>query len=93
MAEKILVTSGTVTYVIDKLERRGLVGRKRCDKDKRVFYVQLTEDGAKLMENIFPIHEAYLESLLGGLPEKSKQQLIENLILLQTTIDPTKVII
>ncbi len=32
VAEKILVTSGTITYVINKLEKKELVVRRKCEK-------------------------------------------------------------
>ncbi len=86
VAEKILVTSGTITYVIDKLQKKGLVVRKRCDKDKRIYYVHLTDEGYSLMCQLFPKHEAYLEELFSELPEIWKCQLIENLVDLQNAI-------
>ena len=49
VAEKILVTSGTITYVINKLEKKELVVRRKCEKDKRVFYVSLTEKGKEFI--------------------------------------------
>ena len=42
VADKILVTSGTITYVINKLEQKELVIRKKCEKDKRIFYAMLS---------------------------------------------------
>ena len=82
IAEKILVTSGTITYVIDKLQKKDLVLRKKCEKDKRIFYVCLTERGEKFVSDIFPKHKKFLDELLNGLENDSKKQLISNLILL-----------
>ncbi|MGV2686780.1 MarR family transcriptional regulator, partial [Clostridium perfringens] len=52
VAEKILVTSGTITYVINKLEKKELVIRRKCEKDKRIFYVSLTEKGKDFIAHI-----------------------------------------
>lgn len=79
IAEKILVTSGTITYVIDKLQKKDLVVRKKCEKDKRIFYVCLTKKGEELISNIFPKHKEFLDELLNGLENDSKKELIGNL--------------
>ena len=55
--DRILLASGSATYVVDSLEKKGYVIRKICQKDKRVTYIRLTEEGMKLMDEIFPIHK------------------------------------
>ena len=83
IAEKILVTSGTITYVINKLEKKGFVIRKKCEKDKRVFYVSLTEKGYELIADIFPKHKEFLDNLFSGLDKDTKVELVDNLIKLR----------
>ncbi|MCF6246523.1 MAG: MarR family transcriptional regulator [Desulfobacula sp.] len=53
---KILKTSGNITLVIDNLEKRKLVKRKKDMADRRRMTVVLTESGLKLIEKIFPVH-------------------------------------
>ena len=86
VAEKILVTSGTITYVINKLEKKELVIRRKCDKDKRVFYVSLTEKGKEFIEDIFPKHKDFIDNLFRDLDEANKIQLLENLIKLRKVL-------
>lgn len=83
VAEKILVTSGTITYVINKLEKKELVVRRKCDKDKRVYYVSLTEKGNDFIANIFPKHRDFIDNLFKDLNEDDKKQLLESLIQLR----------
>lgn len=80
VAEKVLVTSGTITYVINKLEKKDLVIRRKCNKDKRVYYVSLTEKGKEFIAYIFPKHKDFLNDLFKDLSEESKRELLENLI-------------
>ncbi len=87
IAEKILVTSGTITYVIDKLAKKGLVTREKCSEDKRRFYVDLTDGGRALIAEIFPYHEKHLEELFKGLDPKSKKDLIDSLFRLKDSIE------
>ena len=83
VAEKILVTSGTITYVINKLEKKELVVRRKCEKDKRVFYVSLTEKGREFISDIFPKHKEFLDNLFIELNEDTKRELVDKLIQLR----------
>ena len=87
IAEKILVTSGTITYVIDKLAKKSLVVREKCSEDKRIFYVDLTEEGRELISELFPYHEKHLEELFKNLDSESKKHLIESLFRLKDSIE------
>ena len=79
IAKKILVTSGTITYVINKLIEKEYVERKQCSKDKRIFYIHLTEHGERKMANIFPEHKKFLNELFQGLEKGEKKLLIDKL--------------
>lgn len=87
IAEKILVTSGTITYVINKLEKKELVIRKNCEKDKRVFYVCLTPKGTTLITHVFQNHVRFLDDLLGNLDEEVKKDLVTNLFALEDSLE------
>ncbi|WP_340026304.1 MarR family transcriptional regulator [Paenibacillus sp. FSL K6-1096] len=74
IGEKILVTSGSITYNIDKLEKRGLLRRVPCEDDRRVTYAEITEAGRELFDDIFPQHVDFIHSLMGGLDSEEKAQ-------------------
>ncbi|WP_025695642.1 MarR family winged helix-turn-helix transcriptional regulator [Paenibacillus durus] len=82
IGEKILVTSGSITYNIDKLEKKGLLKRVPCSEDRRVTYAEITEEGRKLFDEIFPKHVAMLHGMMGGLNTEEKEQATEWLKLL-----------
>jgi len=67
IGDKILITSGTMTYVIDKLEKKGLIIRRPCDNDRRIIYAELTEAGQNKMSEILPDHYQALGESLKGL--------------------------
>ena len=54
LGEKTLITKGTLTGVIERLESKGLVERTRSDCDKRSFSVRLTGDGEAMFRCVFP---------------------------------------
>jgi DNA-binding MarR family transcriptional regulator len=70
-----LVTSGTMTNRIDRLEAAGLVSRRRDPQDKRGVLVQLTGDGLKTVDNAFAALLAGEEALLTGLDADQQHQL------------------
>lgn len=74
---KILLASGSITYVVDKLEQKGYLARKACAKDRRVTYAHITEKGKELMEEIFPSHQEKIDEMFNVLTEEEKTQLID----------------
>jgi MarR family 2-MHQ and catechol resistance regulon transcriptional repressor len=78
IAKSILIASSSMTYVIDKLEQKGLIKRNACPDDRRVVHVTLTEDGLKLMTILMPEHEELVDNAFNSLHPNE----IENLIFL-----------
>jgi MarR family transcriptional regulator, 2-MHQ and catechol-resistance regulon repressor len=67
LQRKILVSSGGVTYLVDRLVAKGLVERQDCPEDRRARYAALTRAGEKLIGRIFPEHARSLARALAGL--------------------------
>ena len=67
LQRKILVSSGGVTYLVDRLEARGLVERRACPGDRRARFAALTSEGESFVARIFPEHEIAIRRALGGL--------------------------
>lgn len=80
IGDKILLASGSITYVVDKLEKKGLVKRTQSEKDRRVTYASITADGVALLNEIFPDHWKQIEHITNGLTEDEK---IEAIMLLK----------
>ena len=54
LGERTLITKGTLTGVIERLEQKGLVLRERSLEDKRSYFVRLTERGDAVFRDVFP---------------------------------------
>jgi len=67
LAEKTLVTKGTLTGIVDRLERKGLVRREVPPDNRRCFIIVLTAAGEQVFEQVFPQHIAYLKQRFGQL--------------------------
>lgn len=74
--KKILVSSGGITYLVDRLEEKGLVERRECATDRRARYAALTPAGEELIERVFPEHARALELALAGLDREEKEEAI-----------------
>lgn len=61
IAKKILITSGSITAAVDRLERRGLVERRSSPTDRRARIAHLTASGEELIERLFAEHARDLE--------------------------------
>jgi len=75
LADKLLVTGGNVTYVMDRLESQGLVARYRSSDDRRVVRAELTEEGKMLVASVFPEHASYIEHLCRHLDAGEQEEL------------------
>lgn len=74
LSDRLLVTEGNVTGLVDRLEAGGLVERRADPSDRRAQRVRLTEEGEALAVRAIPVMEAELERVFAGLaPEEIHQ--------------------
>ena len=76
IGSRLLLVSGNVTYVIDKLERNGFLVREQDPKDKRSVYAHLTDKGNEYLDKIYPIHSLRIARAFSGLMPEEQEQLI-----------------
>lgn len=75
LADKLLVTGGNITYVMDRLEEQGLVYRERSPADRRVIEAKLTPEGKDLIQGCFPGHATFIESLVEALDREERREM------------------
>lgn len=71
---KILVSSGGITFLVDRLAERGLAERRLCASDRRARYAALTRKGEALMSQIFPQHAEAIREAMSGLSRAEQKQ-------------------
>ncbi len=69
IGEKVLLSSGSMTYVIEQLKSKELVYRKNCEKDRRITYIELTDNGTALIASLFSAHKEFIGDLFSSMPE------------------------
>ncbi|MCC9605718.1 MarR family transcriptional regulator [Blastopirellula sp. JC732] len=89
IAERMIQVVPAITGLIDRLEKQELVERRRCNDDRRVVYVEITEKGSKLLTEMDqPVNEMHIQLMghlsqaelkeLSRLLEKARMSLVDN---------------
>jgi DNA-binding MarR family transcriptional regulator len=86
LGDKTLITKGTLTGVIERLEQKGLVERQRNDCDKRSFFVKLTPAGEQVFCTVFPEVISQSGKMFAGYSDDDFAQLEKTLSALKTVI-------
>ena len=74
LAQQTLITKGTLTGIIDRLEEKGLVRREVPAGDRRSFLAVLTPAGEALFSQVFPSHIAYLRQAFANVDTDDLEQ-------------------
>lgn len=79
IGKKVLIASSSITYVVDKLEKKKFIVRKPDQKDRRIIYAVITEEGKAFMDEVFPKHKQSIRDIFAGLEIEEKERMIEQL--------------
>jgi MarR family 2-MHQ and catechol resistance regulon transcriptional repressor len=75
IGKKVLLTSGSMTAAVDRLENRGLVERRDDPADRRTRVIHLTDEGRKLIRKLFAMHEKDMERAVSALNAREREEL------------------
>ena len=76
IGRKVLLTSGSITTAVDRLENQGLVERRDHATDRRARVVHLTPAGKRLIARAFADHQEHMEGATRALNESERAQAI-----------------
>lgn len=79
LSQKLMVSNGNVTGVVDRLERDGYVRRRASETDRRVQYIELTDKGIVAFREMARTHEHWIEDLFSHLGANDIKALINGL--------------
>ena len=89
LANRLLLTAGGVTRLLDGLEREGLVAREECSSDRRVSYAVLTKAGRDKVRDAEKSHTRQIRQLLGGVYDDDELAQLAALLDRLPGVDPT----
>ncbi len=90
IAARLMVTTGSMTSLLDTLERRGLVRRQPHPSDRRQLQVYLTDEGQTLVDTFLPEIVTVQTEIVAGMSEADRAaavDLSERLAEAVTTVD------
>ena len=87
VSSHLQVTSASISYLMDGLEKDGLVTRSPHETDRRVTWVELTEEGKSVFADLAPAMTAHWGSLGAGFTEDEKRLFSSFLLRLQANAD------
>ena len=79
LSQKMALACSTITDLIDRMEKNGLVVRKKDEKDKRVVRIEVLPVGYEIVEKVLKKRVEFLESKMVDLTDEEKISLDEGL--------------
>lgn len=73
LAQKIGVTTGTLTVAVDRLEEKQLLVRQSCKTDRRAFLIELTESGRAYFKQHHNFHIQMTQEIVADLTDEEQQ--------------------
>jgi MarR family transcriptional regulator, 2-MHQ and catechol-resistance regulon repressor len=80
IGKKVLLTSGSITVAVDRLETKGLVERRAHGTDRRARIVHLTKAGKKLITRVYADHAADMEKLASSSLTRAERKTLIDLL-------------
>jgi DNA-binding MarR family transcriptional regulator len=82
LSQKMYLACSTMTDLIDRMEKNGVVERVRDDRDRRVVRIHLLEKGAQIIKEVMEARRQYLAEILSHLSDDEALQIKEHLSIL-----------
>ena len=80
IGKKVLLTSGSITVAVDRLEKKGLVERRAHGTDRRARIVHLTKVGSQLIARVYADHAADMERLASASLTRAERKTLISLM-------------
>jgi MarR family 2-MHQ and catechol resistance regulon transcriptional repressor len=80
IGRKVLLTSGSITVAVDRLEEKGFVERRAHGTDRRARIVHLTKEGRTLITRVYSEHASDMERLASASLTKSERKTLIGLL-------------
>lgn len=77
MARKVFLTSGSMTYIANKLVNKQFIYKTQSNEDKRVFMLSLTEKGREKIKALILFTEPIIEDYFSGYTKNEKERIIK----------------
>ncbi|MBP2071645.1 MarR family winged helix-turn-helix transcriptional regulator [Thermoanaerobacterium butyriciformans] len=90
LSKKMGLTSSTVSGIVDRLEKQGMVKRERSSDDRRVVYVNIDEEFRKKSKEVFKKVEDKFRDMMNKATEEEHDEIVKGLNTLKRLIESNK---
>ena len=77
LGSAVSLTSGSITHMVNRLIKQGYIQKHQDQKDKRIFWLELTEEGKKVHDKV---NEEIIGPLFESFTNEEKKAFIEELV-------------
>ncbi|OYD08595.1 MarR family winged helix-turn-helix transcriptional regulator [Paludifilum halophilum] len=82
LSQKMYLACSTMTDLVDRMEKNGVVERVRDSRDRRVVRIHLLEKGSSIIRDVLEARQAYLSEILSHFTEGEVREMAKQLSLL-----------
>lgn len=86
LVDRTGIDRSTLADIVRRMQRKGLLQRRRTREDARAYAVRLTDEGRKVLENAEPLAKRVDERILEALPPKQREQFLQELTAIVRTL-------
>lgn len=83
------IDRSTLADIVRRLQKRGLLQRRRTKEDARAYAVRLTEEGRRVLGTVEPLAKRVDHRILDALPAKQRDQFMRALVSIANALEPT----
>jgi DNA-binding MarR family transcriptional regulator len=80
LVERTGIDRSTLADIVRRMQRKGLLQRRRTKEDARAYAVKLTEEGRRVLRTAEPLARRVDDRILDALPGKQRDQFIDGLL-------------
>lgn len=86
LVDRTGIDRSTLADIVRRMQRKGLLQRRRTKEDARAYAVKLTDEGRRILRTAEPLAKKVDERVLDALPTKQREQFIDDLLTIVDTL-------
>ena len=79
LVDRTGIDRSTLADIVRRMQRKGLLQRRRTKEDARAYAVKLTDEGRRVLRTAEPLAKKVDERVLEALPTKQREQFVDDL--------------
>jgi DNA-binding MarR family transcriptional regulator len=86
LVDRTGIDRSTLADIVRRMQKKGLLQRRRTREDARAYAVKLTDEGRRVLRTAEPLARRVDERILDALPGKQREQFIDDLLSIVDTL-------